>query len=247
MEFINKIKLIPDAINGMLLNNPCRNGEYKLLRKIIKDNMAIVDIGANVGEYSEYVLSLANNLEVHCFEPSISTFNELERRLNKNEYKGKLFLNNYGLSDSEDEKELYIYTNTGGSNSIYFNEQYVMHSKKENEVKKEKIHLSTLDMYVKKNDIKKIDFLKIDVEGHEYMVLLGAQMSLSKGIIRRLQFEYNNYWLKSDFRLITALNFLKSYHYKLYRLTPYGMIKIYKISSKLENYKHSNYYAVLSL
>lgn len=242
MNLLSKIKLLPDALNGMLFSDPNRNGEYRLLKKIIREGMIIFDIGANVGEYTSYVLSVNSKIRVHCFEPSKQTFELLKKNLATYKDKSELIINNFGLSDKIEEGELFIYTVTGGSNSLYFNENFASIS---NNLYKEKIKLDILDDYIVKNDIKKIDFMKVDVEGHEYKVLLGAHMSLSKGIIKRLQFEYNNYWLKSGFRLITALNMLKSYHYKLYRLTPYGMIKIYRISSKLENYKHSNYYALL--
>jgi FkbM family methyltransferase len=41
--------------------------------------------------------------------------------------------------------------------------------------KSETVKLSTLDDYCEKNSIDRIDFLKMDVEGHELKVLKGAE------------------------------------------------------------------------
>ncbi len=41
----------------------------------------------------------------------------------------------------------------------------------------------TLDQYVNLNKIKKIDILKINVQGYEINVLKGAKKSLKKGMI----------------------------------------------------------------
>jgi FkbM family methyltransferase len=241
MKLINKIKLLPDAFRGFLFCDPERNGEYRLLNKTIKDGMTIFDVGANIGEYAEYISALKNNLELHCFEPSKNTFIKLQKRISLDKGQNKFHLNNYGLSNIDEELELHIYNETGGSNSIYFNDQF---SDNKDIVKKEKIRLRKLDDYIKENKIKKIDFLKIDVEGHESNVINGCVESLKSGIIKSIQFEYNNYWFKSDTKLLEMLKFLELYDYEFYRLTPWGKIKIRRFKPNLENYKHSNYYAV---
>ena len=112
--------------------------------------------------------------------------------------------------------------------------------------KKEKIQIKTLDDFIKEQKISRIDFLKIDVEGHEYKVINGCIESLKNGMIKTIQFEYNNYWLKSGAKLLEMLKFLESYNYKFYRLTPWGKIRIKNFASDLENYKHSNYIAFLN-
>jgi hypothetical protein len=42
------------------------------------------------------------------------------------------------------------------------------------------VRLQTLDYYCKKNAIDKIDFIKIDVEGHEYKTLAGGMKTIEK-------------------------------------------------------------------
>ena len=58
----------------------------------------------------------------------------------------------------------------------------------------------TIDSYVKANDIKRIDLLKIDTQGYEKECLLGAKNSLKLGIIKMLKLEimFSNYYSKNS-------------------------------------------------
>ena len=241
MNLIEKIKLLPDACRGLLFSDPYRNGEYRFLNKTMRDGMIVFDVGANTGEYAEYLSALKNKLIIHCFEPSKNTYTKLQERLTSDKSKNSFYLNNFGLSNIEEESDLYIYTQLGGTNSIYFHEQLANNSEL---IIKEKIRLRKLDDYIIENKIERIDFLKIDVEGHEYKVISGGIESIKNGIIKRLQFEYGGYWLKSGSKLLEVLKFLEPYNYKFYRLTPWGKIRIKNFLPNLENYKHSNYLAI---
>jgi hypothetical protein len=54
----------------------------------------------------------------------------------------------------------------------------------------------TLDRYVNLNKIKKIDILKIDVQGYEINVLKGGKKSLKKDMIKFIELEiiFNDYY-----------------------------------------------------
>lgn len=53
----------------------------------------------------------------------------------------------------------------------------------------EEIQIDTMDDFCQKNNIEKVDFLKMDVQGYEYNILLGAQNMLKNGKIEYIQFE----------------------------------------------------------
>ena len=231
MNIYQKIKLLPDALKGFLFSDPQRNGEYKFLGSYIKDNMLIFDVGANTGEYSEHILSFNRNVVIHCFEPVSKTFKALEKNI-KCKNSQNLFLNNYGLGDKASQVEMFIYGENAGSNSIYYSDY---HANKSNGITKELVQLTTLDEYIKEKNITKIDFLKIDVEGHELNVIKGGTNTLKAGIVKCVQFEYG---IEEMFKI------LAKYDCRIYRLTPWGKIKVKKFSPNLENYKHSNYLAI---
>ena len=78
MNILQKILFLPDYLNGYGMGDPNRNGEYRFLRKYLKNKMTIFDVGANIGEYTEYLLNNCEQLEVHAFEPVKETFDELK-------------------------------------------------------------------------------------------------------------------------------------------------------------------------
>jgi len=68
--------------------------------------------------------------------------------------------------------------------------------------------VDTIDHYCTQQQIDHIDFLKIDVEGFEYDVLLGAQRMLQNHAIKTVQFEM---WEKNQH----IINLLLRYGYEM--------------------------------
>ena len=235
----NKVRLIPDYLRGYSFSDPVKNGEYKFLREYIKSGMLVFDIGANIGEYSRYILGVDSSVKIHCFEPVKETYDKLVENLRDEIITQKVISNNLGLSNENKTEEIFIYGSLAGSNSLYYNKKYVINSVP---VMKQVICLSTLDEYVSNSGIKKIDLLKIDVEGHELNVLQGARESLKKNIIKCIQFEYGDFWKISKSKLFLVFDMLKD-QYIIYRLTPWGKVKIRRFKTHLENYKYSNFVA----
>ena len=108
-----------------------------------------------------------------------------------------------------------------------------------------RINLDTLDTYVIRADVKSIDLLKIDVEGHELKVLQGSLNTLKSGIIKRIQFEYGGSFKNSGSKLEDIFNLLMSFNFFIYRLQPFGLKRIKSFKPELENYKHSNWIAII--
>ena len=147
-----------------------------------------------------------------------------------------------GLSDEDRTAEIFIYDELDERNSLHLNKEHKFNSEK---LHKEPIKLTTLDKYAKEHNITKIDLLKIDVEGHETKVIEGASGLIEKRLIKCIQFEYNNNWEAAGFKLEDIFNMLSKYDYKFYRLAVWGKIPVKRFNKKLENYKHSNYVAIL--
>ena len=78
-----------------------------------------------------------------------------------------------------------------------------------------KVKQDTLDNFVKKKKIPRIDILKIDTEGYELEVLYGAKKILKKTEI--IQIEVLDHKKKFDKKLKDVLKFLNSYGFKLMR------------------------------
>ena len=242
MFLIKKIDQLTNAITGFERSDPYRNGEFKFIRSYIKSDMIIIDAGANTGYYAKYILSINPFIKIHCFEPSTRTFNTLIMNMTDEWKNGKVVCNNLGLSNESKEAELFIYDELDGRNSLHFNQVYNINP---NAVNKETIKLTTLTKYVSNNNISRIDYLKIDVEGHESKVIEGASDLINQKVIKCIQFEYSNNWRAAGFTLEDVFNKLNKYGYKFYRLAIWGKIPIKNFNKKLENYKHANYVAII--
>jgi len=105
------------------------------------------------------------------------------------------------------------------------------------------VDLDTIDSYCNRGGISHIDYLKVDVEGHDLNVLLGAQSMLNQGLIRYIQFEYSSGWIDNRFYLFDAYNFLQDFAYKLYKITSNGCIILDEYSEIEENFRLKNFLA----
>ena len=220
------------------------NGEIYALKKILKNNPSLewahFDVGANQGTYTRAVLPLLADrpFQLHAFEPSGDSFRKLSEAIT---ITNQIYLWNLGLSDSTGNRELHSDTQGSTLSSIY--KRDLNHINKHfNRV--ETISVETLDDFCDRNKIPKIDFLKLDVEGHELSVLTGASKMLKNNNIRYIQFEFGGGNIDSrtyfkDFFL------LLSPQYKIYRILKNGLFEITSYSERLEVFQSANYLASL--
>lgn len=127
-----------------------------------------LDVGANVGNHSVLIAKLSAKLI--AFEPVKFVFEALQKNLLQNNLVNALAVN-FGLSNEESHTQIFIPENGNlGSSSL------------ENRVGKgTRIEIQTVvgDVYLKANlPDAQIDFIKMDVEGHEAMALLGLEHTI---------------------------------------------------------------------
>lgn len=242
-----KMRIFYDWIRGYNLDDPWRNGEYRFLRSYIGDGMVVFDVGAHVGDWTDYLLSLGKNTEVHCFEPVPSTFERLSQRFSHHPKTSQVFLNNVGLSEKSGTAMMKIYGEYAGSNSLYERRSAIGSHPSFASFHEQKVQLITLDDYLAGAKLDRIIFVKIDVKGNELKVLQGASMALSSGRIQCIQFEYGGSFLDSGASLKEIWNILRQHGYEVFRLLPFGKIRICSFKPQLENYRYSNWVAIKNI
>jgi FkbM family methyltransferase len=144
--------------------------ESRFVSHILKSGDVFFDVGANIGYYS--MLASSRGCAVHAFEPVPSTYERLKANAELNRYEWTC--QNMGVSDQCGEIKIFMSPDTIGNNSadiVYDPDDYVL------------CEMETIDNYCEERGIEEIDFLKVDVEGHEMKVLEGARrLLLSNGI-----------------------------------------------------------------
>ena len=174
--------------------------ELIILPKILKKDIIVFDIGANRGELSFFFAVICNFKKVFAFEPQSRMFGILQGIA---ENIKNITPINIALSDSIGEKTLKIPLRTTGR----YTPAGSFEQLSEKNLEKEKVKVDTLDNFVIKNNITKIDFIKCDTEGHELAILKGSQKTLT--VFRPLLYvEIKNINKESLFNLLKN----KKYH-----------------------------------
>ena len=149
-----------------------------------------IDIGANIGQMTSLMSRKAEKTgKVYAFEPHPEIFAELSANmqlLNNRKHFAPVSLYNLGLSDHEGAAEMEIDPNWAGNRGLG---KIATRDAKVGAQTLE-IQLNSLDKILGRD--LKVDFCKMDVEGHELKVAHGAAHLLSQGRIRDIIFEDQN-------------------------------------------------------
>lgn len=122
-----------------------------------------VDIGANVGNHAVYVGKLLGAEHLHLFEPNPDAFRVLEVNVALNGLMERANLHPLALSDGEGAVAMRGMTNNLGATRL------------DPEAQGETVRLERGDTVLAGDSV---DFIKIDVEGHELAVLRGLDITL---------------------------------------------------------------------
>ena len=194
-----------------------------------------IDIGANKGLYTQYLLNKFPNLESHLFEPSNLNYKILSDKFS---LKNNIFINKLGLYSSNSEGILYSDSYGSGLASVTRRRLNHVNIKFD---KQEKINLLRFDEYWEKDQI--IDYVKIDVEGHELDVLNGFGDLIYK--TKLVQFEFGGCNIDTRTFFQDFWYFFMEKNFNIYRITPRGcnLIRNYFESDEYFN-GATNYIAI---
>ncbi len=148
-------------------------GTTDLLKKILQSDDVVIDIGANVGWYTVLISKIVSR--GHCFavEPVPMMFQRAQENCRINGLTGNVTLSNLALGEKDGSVELYTFKNLPHGYSS-------LSSQGRSEYTVSHAEMITLDHYLERERIGKLDLIKIDVEGAELSVLHGASGLLSR-------------------------------------------------------------------
>jgi methyltransferase, FkbM family len=141
--------------------------EFELMRRVLKGGSIFVDVGANAGIYSFWASRCMDGQgRIIAIEPDP----EMARRIRFNVATNKLGcieLSEVGLSDHEGTAMLRVNPQQRGTNSL---DSSACRESSEGTVRTE-VPVVTLVHVLQSRGVSSIDMLKIDIEGHEEVVL----------------------------------------------------------------------------
>ncbi|URM33460.1 FkbM family methyltransferase [Cytobacillus firmus] len=165
---------------GCSLIEQVRYGEYEkvLVEKIVSElsfveRPVLLDIGANIGLVSLSVKKKLPQSQIFAFEPRLETFNHLVKTLENNSLQKEITAFNLALGNTDGFADFYLHNEKDASGDG------LVDTKRAGETTKTSVKILKLDSLWEQNSFPKVDVIKIDVEGAEYLVLEGAKKLLS--------------------------------------------------------------------
>jgi len=196
-EYIFKTKYSCDAMPMMIALSP-----------LIKNSHVCIDVGSNIGITSIWMAK--NSEQVYSFEPEKENMLRFVENVQVNAVKN-IELIPKAISNKNGHAELNILESYG-----HHSLGKVTTSKF---IRTEIVETTTLDLFCKENDISRIDFLKVDVEGFELEVFEGAKNLLKKKQINLIAFEVSKVILDElDKSFESILELFNNLDYSVYDL-----------------------------
>lgn len=206
--------------------NMYKNGEVRILKHILRNrhkDAVFVDAGANKGDWSETLVTCGITSRLILVDP-------LRRNLDESSYRLRALgfsdyeVCEYALSDEQTTTTFFVSRDPqhSGTDSLYdmrtigYNEN----------VDSVEVRCITLDALADQLGIAAIDFLKVDVEGHEFFVLKGASELLGQERISFIQIEFGHAARAAGVYLHDIVRFIAQYQYKIFVIKPSGLLPL---------------------
>ncbi|MBX2924882.1 MAG: FkbM family methyltransferase [Chitinophagaceae bacterium] len=191
----------------LFINGIYEQGTSNFFRKWIPPNGVFLDLGANIGAISIPLAVQRQDIRIICVEAAPWLFSFLEENIKQNNITNINSVNKALFSKDEEELNFYSPREKFGKGSLspVFTDEGV------------KVKTMTLDTLVEQQNIAKVDFIKVDVEGYEYHVFNGAKQLLQSEHPPVIFFEFED-WAEEQagLEIGSAQSILMSYGFKLY-------------------------------
>jgi FkbM family methyltransferase len=169
----------------------------------------LIDVGFHRGEWTSEAAKRYPNARIYCFDPwprARAFFDEADLPRTVEFF-------DLALSDSEGREHFYDYDSACNSLALRYLEPGQL-------VGSYEVNVMTLDEWCARNEVKYIDFLKVDVEGYDLAVLEGSHRLLQAEAIQAFSFEYASGWIASRRFLGEADLYIREHGYSLFKLFP---------------------------
>lgn len=165
----------------------------------------LVDVGANIGLFTQAVLDRRPGLHAVLFEPVAKYHALCSQRF---EQDPRVEVHKLALSDAIEERTIFKTAHNYGGNSVVteliFDERENARIFPETEIEEERIRCTTWDAFAQEHGIEEVAFVKTDTEGFDYAVLKGLVPFLERTgqrppiLSELLNREFHTRWAEQD-------------------------------------------------
>lgn len=201
-----------------------------------KEKITFWDIGSNIGLYSIYAAVNFENIEVVSFEPSTSNLRILSRNISINNLENKIKIFQIPLGTYENQfLEFNERKFNEGESHNSLDKNIDFEGKKIDPINKYKIFSTNIDKIIEDKILEIPDYIKIDVDGIEHLILKGGLILLKNPKVLEIQIEINENYVD---QYNTVLKIMNECMFKFKEKKRNDLTKYYsnKNFSKIYNY-----------
>lgn len=207
-------------LNNGLVEKEGTDLVIKILNKLIKSkNICFCDIGANTGYYGIMAGYLGKGrIKCYSFEPVKEFCGCLRESVRLNRLEDIIKIFNLALGNKNSKENLYL-SGSGSSCSRDFVGKM--------NLPKRTIEMRKLDDIFQKENLEKPDFVKIDVEGFEYNVLLGGEKTIRESLpilFIEIIYSLDNGFVNKNYK--QTLDFIWNLGYKMFCFNDNKLIEV---------------------
>lgn len=148
-----------------------------VLRRLCRPGFTVLDIGANIGCHTMPLARMVGpDGKVVAFEPTAWAFRKLERNLELNTF-SNVKLERMALSSQVDERSVMRLRSSWPLDGMVDGEANAYDGGSERD---EAVRCDTVDEYLNRTGIDRVDLIKMDVDGYEHRVVRGSLRTLQR-------------------------------------------------------------------
>lgn len=159
----------------ILMKGFYEQSEFNMVMKLLPylgEHFRVFDVGANLGWYGMNIKKRCPDCKVDFFEPVPNTFCRLKKNIAMNDITD-CAVNNIGFIDKTETTTFFYDTVASGASSM-------TNLRELPTTEQIDVQMKTMDEYVAENHIERLDFIKCDVEGAEFLVYRGGENVIAK-------------------------------------------------------------------
>jgi len=189
---------------------------FDFLHSYLREDMVFLDIGANIGTVTLFAAKRVGvGGKVYAFEPQCQTYQRLVTNLQLNGFRN-VVAEPFAIGESQKNVVMRATSDTAKSYVRYTTD----FSSHERQSGFDQCQMISLDDYFSRNALRRIDYMKVDVEGWEYNVLLGGQKLIRRYAPPIIQLElYDEFLARSGSSKSEVRRLLSELSYRLFELS----------------------------
>jgi FkbM family methyltransferase len=164
----------PGISRTIAINRIREEDMTSIIIEILEPGMTVLDCGSNIGYYPLLEAGCVGKTgKVICIEPDSRNINVLKKNVTRSEHSNIFSVHHMAISNKVGEAVLNV-TKHSNLNKIIQKDDSAYSS-----LEKEVVPTNTVDNFLKENDLN-IDFLRMDIEGHEVEVFEGMEETMKR-------------------------------------------------------------------